>query len=311
LRRLVKSLDSMRLDHLVLQYTPALLSQGDWWVDQAILDFWHTVSARAPAALIVHETYFRTLWYPPSLIRGTWQKSVLKTLARASGHVFSASELLVKEMCRWGLRRPAARLPIGSNIDVFPAEPAALRRIYSLSHDDIVLTLFGSGHNLRRMPRHFQALESRLQESRIAHAWLLLGGVPREVLSPAARVLSPGWLSWEALSAHLHMSDIFLMPHFGGVSAKRGALMSAMGHQLPVVGTRGAMTDSFWNDVPGVALFDERAVDALAQGVLTLCRDGGSRQAMGSHNADYFSKQLTWSTIAAKFLSTIRQQRQE
>lgn len=299
----------MRLDHLVLQYTPMLFSESDWRVDRAIVDFWHLVGARMPTSLIVHETYFRTWRHPPSLVRGASRKRVLKALAKASGHVFSASEPLVEEMSGWGLRQQPMRLPIGANIDVAPADRAVFRRSCGLSEDDIVLTLFGCANNLKLMPRHFQALEARLQESRIAHAWLLLGGVPRELLSPVVRVLSPGWLSPEALSAHLRMSDIFLMPHFCGISAKRGTLMAAMAHGLPVIGTRGVMTDRFWNDVPGVALFEERAVEDFAGGVAALCRDGGLRQSMGSQNADYFRANLTWPAIAAKFLNVIRPER--
>ena len=310
LERLRQSLESSSLDHLVLQYTPAAFSEGDWRVCQAIADFWRMVGARVPTSLIVHETYFRSWRHPPSLVRGTWQKSVLGTLAKASGYVFSASAPLVEEMLGWGLMRPPVRLPIGSNIDVAPADRAILCRSYGLSEEDIVLTLFGCGKNLERMPRHFRIVESRLQESRIAHTWLLLGGVPRELLSPRARVLSPGWLSFEALSAHLRMSDIFLMPHFGGIGAKRGTLMSAMAHGLPVVGTRGVMTDPFWSDVPAVALFDEKAEEDFTEGVLALCRDGGLRQSMGSQNADYFRANLTWPTIAAKFLNAIRTERE-
>jgi glycosyltransferase involved in cell wall biosynthesis len=106
------------------------------------------------------------------------------------------------------------------------------------------------------------------------------------------------------------MSDIFLMPHFGGIGAKRGTLMSAMAHGLPVVGTRGVMTDPFWSDVPAVALFDEKAEEDFTEGVLALCRDGGLRQSMGSQNADYFRANLTWPTIAAKFLNAIRTERE-
>lgn len=309
LQQLLKRLDSMRLDHLVLQYTPLLFSQGDWRVDYAIEDFWRIVSTHLPTSLITHETYFRTWRHPPSLIRGMWQKLVLRKLARASGHVFSASEPLVEEMLDWGLGLPPVRLPIGTNIDVILTDDNLLRKHYMLVDSDIVLTLFGCGNNLRFMLRYFKILQESLRESRIAHAWLLLGGVPREILSPDARVLSPGWLSSESLSAHLQMSDIILMPHICGISAKRGTLMAAMGHGLPVIGTRGVMTDSFWNDVPGIELYDERAVEDFAEGVLTLCRDSDRRLAMGSWNVDYFRRQLTWAAIAAKFSITIRTQR--
>jgi glycosyltransferase involved in cell wall biosynthesis len=306
LERLGQSLESMSLDHLALQYTPLMFSLGDWRVDRAIVDFWRIVSTRMPTSLIAHETYYRTLRHPLSLFRGTCQKFVLRALATISGHVFSASEPLVEEMARWRLRREAVWLPIGSHIDVFQADRAALRNNYALIESDIVLTLFGCGRNLQRMPRHFRILEGRLQEGRIAHAWLLLGGAARELLSRRARVLSPGWLSSEALSAHLQISDIFLMPHFGGISARRTTLMAAMAHGLPVVGTSGKMTEPFWSDVSGVALFEERSVESFAEEVSALCRDDGLRLAMGSQNLDYFSRHPTWPTIAAKFVSAIR-----
>jgi glycosyltransferase involved in cell wall biosynthesis len=306
LERLRQSLESMRLDHLVLQYTPLAFSLGNWRVDRAIADFWRIVSTRMPTSLIVHETYYRTLRHPPSLLRGSWHKFVLRALAMVSGSVFSASEPLVEEMSRWGLRRAVARLPIGSHIDVFPTDRAVLRTNYALTESNIVLTLFGCGNNLQRMPRHFQILEAKLEESRIAHAWLLLGGVPRAILSPRARGLSPGWLSPEELSAHLQMSDISLMPHLGGVSAKRSALMAAMGHGLPVIGTRGVMTDSFWANGPGVALFEESAVEDFAERVVALCRDGGLRREMGSQNAQYILAHLAWPKIAAGFMNAIQ-----
>jgi glycosyltransferase involved in cell wall biosynthesis len=311
LERLMRRLDSMSLDHLVLQYTPLMFSEGRWQVDRAVADFWRAASARMPTSLIAHETYFRHWRQPPSLLLGSWQKSILRTLARASGHVFSASEPLVEEMSGWSLRQPAVRLPIGSNSDVALANRAELRRNYALVDNAIVLTLFGCRNNLSLMLRHLQILEDRLHKCGIAHAWLLLGGVPCEILSPRARIISPGWLSSTALSAHLQMSDIFLMPHFQGISAKRGTFMSAMAHGLPVVGTNGKMTDSFWRQIPGVALFEESAVDDFAEGVVALCRDGGLRLEMGSQNAQYFLAHLAWSNIAASFLSAIQRSRKE
>ncbi len=311
LKRLIWDLGSMSIDHLVLQYTPLLFSEGQWQVDRAIAGFFRSASVRWPTSLIAHEAYFRHWRNPRSLLLGSLQKSSLRILAKTSGHVFSASEPLVEEMSRWNLRRPAVRLPIGANSDVSSSNRAELRRNYALIDNDIVLTLFGCRNNLLRMLRNFPILEGRLNKGGIPHAWLLLGGVPSEILSPRARIISPGWLSSTALSTHLQMSDIFLMPHFQGISAKRGTLMSAMAHGLPVVGTHGKMTDSFWSHIPGVALFEESAVEAFAEGVLALCHDGGRRLEMGGQNVGYFRKHLTWPAIARQFLSRIRPQRQE
>jgi glycosyltransferase involved in cell wall biosynthesis len=168
-----------------------------------------------------------------------------------------------------------------------------------------VLALFGGGTSLKWSAGHVNTLETVLNEGEIPHCWLLLGGVPREWFSLSTPVLIPGWLDSNALSAHLQLTDIVLMPHAFGLSAKRGTLMAALEHALPVVGTKGALTDSFWSALAGVMMVDIANAADFAAAVAVLCPDRRRQQTHGLQNAKYYREQLAWPNIAQKFLGAI------
>ncbi len=305
LDRLLATIAELGLDHLVLQYTPLMYARGSWLPDRPLVRFWRSLSARMRTSVIVHETYFLSWSHPTSLLRGSFQKTKLKNTAKESHIVFTASQPLIHELDGWGLRFPAVMLPISSNIPVIEADVAALRTRHGIITNTLVLTLFGGGNNLKWMMRHIVLLEQQLNAVRIAHTWLLLGGVPRAWLPAEASVLAPGWLSLEELSAYMQMTDIFLMPNWVGVSAKRGTLMAALEHGLAVVGTRGYMSDDLWNNVEGVILADVNDARGFCEAVLSLARDPHRRRRIGHANREYFSKQFAWSRIADELIKAV------
>ena len=305
LAAVVDRLDRFGSDHLILQYTPLMYSSGRWRIERELLRCWRSLCARRSTSLIVHETFFRVWWYPPSLLRGMIQRALLRRFAAGSRNVFSASEPLHEEMSGWALARTPVFLPIGSNIPVAEGDTPALRQSYGIAEREVVLALFGGGTSLKWSAGHVDMVEAKLNEAGIPHCWLLLGGIPRDWFSLTARVLSPGRLSSADLSAHLQLTDIFLMPHVSGLSAKRGTLMAALEHALPVVGTRGPMTDAFWSTVAGVMLVDVANAAKFAAAVVALCPDRQRRQTLGRKNAEYYREKFAWPKIARKFLDTI------
>jgi glycosyltransferase involved in cell wall biosynthesis len=305
LASVLAGLDRLGADHVVLQYTPLMYSEGHWRVERALLKCWRALGGTRPASVIVHETYFRAWRHPPSLLRGTIQKAFLKTLARHSRSVLTASIPLQAEMSGWRTARRPVFLPIGSNIPFTKADRSALRRTYGIAEEEIVLTLFGGGTSLRWSAHIVDSVERTLNNAKIPHSWLLLGRAPSAWFKLTSRVVDPGLLSSVDLSSHLQLTDLFLMPHVQGVSAKRGTLITALEHGLPVVGTKGAMTDAFWQDVHGVTLVDTRDADSFATAVAALCSDRQRRHYLGRRNSDYFRQELTWSKITGRFLDAI------
>lgn len=301
----VKVLDSLGIDELILQYTPLLFSGGRWSVEKKITDYWRVLATLHSTSLIVHETYFREWWRPSSLVRGTVQKSLLVSLARSSKNVFTASQPLQEEMAGWGLAQRPMLLPIGSNIPKANINLAASRLQCGISQDEVVLTLFGGGNALKWAATSINSLEVVLNAAKISHTWILLGGICRNWFTLNSRVVLPGRLSASDVSAHLQMTDIFLMPHVPGLSAKRGTLMAALEHGLPVVGTKGAMTDSFWSNVPGVFLSTLRDTKTFTSTVVGLSKDKERRRVVGRANSYYFDGHFAWNAIVKQFIEGV------
>ncbi len=256
-------------------------------------------------SLIIHETYFRVWEYPPSWWRGTAQKYYLRELASASDFVFTASAPLVEELNTWSLGSKTNRLPIGSNFPYIPIDKTKFRNENRISSETIILLLFGGGAALRGMTSYVNALDAYLRRHRVTAAWLLLGGTPAGWFKLNLPILSPGRLSPENVSAWLQTADIFLMPHKPGLNAKRGTLAAALQHGLPVVGTRGPMTDSFWNAVSGVNLVQAGARLQFCDKVKQLCMDKNLRHLQGEANQRYYQNHLTWTRIAHDFLKGV------
>lgn len=304
LNRLYSHIQAMQLGHLILQFTPLMYIQ-DGWRNQSLIELWQKLSDVANTSLIVHETYFRSWCRPKSILRGAFEKRDLVAMCRASHNVFTASEPLIFEMAEWRLQRPPILLPIGSNVPEAVSDIEALRTHYRLTPGTLVLTLFGGGNNLMWKLDHVQRLEQRLRQGGIEHVWLLLGGIPRSWLPEGAAVVDPGRLPLPELSAHLQMTDLFLMPNWSGVSAKRGTLMAAMNHALPVVGTRGYMTDRFWGGVEGVLLAQQNDIAGFVDMVVALAGDPLRRQLLGKANRKYFLAHFSREVIVQQLIDAL------
>ncbi len=301
----MRKLESLGADHLILQYTPLMFAVNGKYQNSEMCDFWFACSKKWKTSLILHETYFRAWWYPPSLIRGTIEKRLLKLMVQNSNNVFTASQPLLEEIKQWGGDAKIKYLPIGSNLPLHPIERSKMRCENGIDHNDVVLTLFSGGESLRRLSHYVNGVDALLSKNGIQAHWLLLGGVREDYFSLTLPVFSPGFLPPNALSAWLQLTDIFLMPHISGLSAKRGTLMAALQHGLPVVGTKNSMTDSFWDELPSVVLTPIPGAKAFANSVLNLSYSKELRKEVGQQNRIYFEQYFTWNRIAEDLLEFI------
>jgi glycosyltransferase involved in cell wall biosynthesis len=300
---LKEAIDALGPDHVVLQYTPLSYALTGGYPNVALDAFWEALGRRYRTSLILHETYFRAWWHPPSWVTGSLQKWLMQRLVRHSHRVLTASHPLIEEIRRWPRRPPCLLLPLGTNVPVAPADRAALRARYGVAPYEQVLTLFGGGEGLRRMRAHVEAVDAEFAARSTPARWLLLGGIPGDWFSLRLAAIRPGFLAVEDLSAHLQMTDIFLMPHISGLCAKRSALIAALAHGLPVVGTRGPYTDAFWDDAPGVTLVDRRPARAIARAAAALATDEGLLRRQGTENLRLFESRFAWTSVAEAFVS--------
>lgn len=301
----IKKLLSINPDHIILGYTPLTFVSGGGYQNFDIGSFWSNCFHRWKTSLILHETYFRAWWHPASIIKSVFEKHLLETMVRNSHHVFTASQPLFDEIKQWNHHAKVALLPIASHLPFTPNDPGKVRCQNGIESNEIILTLFGGGVGLQKLKHYVSFVDSILAKEKQPARWLFLGAIDKQLFRLKLPILSPGFLPPKDLSSWLQLTDIFLMPHISGLSAKRSTLMAAMQHSLPVVGTQGPMTDLIWRAMPGILLSPMPGKRQFAANILKLIRSPRLRKEMGLHNFNYYNKYLTWEHITEKLLRFI------
>jgi glycosyltransferase involved in cell wall biosynthesis len=108
----------------------------------------------------------------------------------------------------------------------------------------------------------------------------------------ATRVLARGALEPQALSCALQACDVLLQPYPDGVTTRRTTAMAALAHGVPLVTTRGEVTEPLWA-LGGAAALVAPAPGDLADAVGRLLDDEGRREALGASGRALYESQFT------------------
>jgi glycosyltransferase involved in cell wall biosynthesis len=96
----------------------------------------------------------------------------------------------------------------------------------------------------------------------------------------ADRVLATGELDARDLSLHVSACDVMLQPYIDGVSSRRTSTMVALAHGVPIVTTKGVLTESFWAESKAVAMAPVEDISALVERTQQLLPDTDARLSM-------------------------------
>ena len=125
-------------------------------------------------------------------------------------------------------------------------------------------------------------------------------------LDPAVRVHAPGYLAAASFAATLAASDLFLLPVVDGVSTRRGSLMAALQHGLPVLGTSGPLTDAVLRDAsPALRLTAVGEVADFSAAAAALGADAEARAAAAGAARALYQRQFDWPVIADRLLAAV------
>jgi glycosyltransferase involved in cell wall biosynthesis len=301
---LFTQLKQARVKTVILQYTCWLYSPKGFSL--ALIPFWQQCSQHFQTILVVHETYYWYLKYPGTWFKGIIQQYVLQQLVRHSDQVCCSSEAYIQQLSRYTQKQNKIhQLPIPSNIPPQPfsiQERMELRQSLGITPEQRqVLTLFGCYASIQQS--WLTQLDRRLQALGKSVAWLLIGDAKKIDLPLYNPIIRPGFLDAVSLSHHIQISDLMLLPHEFGISAKRTSLMAGLEHGIPVIGTKGRLTDGFFADIKSVSLVSDRDYPAFEVEVLNFLDQPSSLSDLVISGQDYYAKHLSWAVVA-KTLAT-------
>lgn len=293
-------------DAVLIQYVPFLYARRGIGFAAPVLS-WLLRRRGVPVVTIVHEPYVPLWTNTKSFVRGVAQRAMLVMLMLASARVAVTTRFWERELRRWlpwrGHR--IARIPVGSNIPLSPistTERSALRACLGLAQDDLVLTFFGSLHGTKLLGLIVRSV-AHLQSTGLPAVLLIIGQEAEALSSIAAEVglvpgtvVCTGYSSPEDVSRSLQCGDLFLAPFTDGVSTRRTTVIAALQHRLPVVTTKGRLTEEelFADAIAMVPCRDE---DAFVRRVADLARDPDDRRALAERGHGLYERTFTWPAI--------------
>jgi glycosyltransferase involved in cell wall biosynthesis len=253
------------------------------------------VASRARAGdrvdLMVHEPFlpFREGSWRQDVAAGVHRLMVWQLL-RAARRTWVSIPAWATALTAWAPRHmPFCWLPVPSNVPVCP-DPVTSARVRSRLPDTTRRVVGHFGTFDRLQTARLQELVPALLAGRDDLGALLLGrqsdDFARHLVQRhpelASRVIGAADLPSAALSSHLRACDVVLQPYPDGASTRRTTLMAALAHGIPVVTTRGRLTEPFWETSSAVALADAEDVGALIDATRDLVDDDSRRQAMST-----------------------------
>ncbi len=253
---------------------------------------------------------------------GPLRERAVRLMARSSDGVICTDEADLATVSHWGLRPPAHLIPIGSNIPVAQTG----ERTVSASDPDAQQTLqigyFGllnSSKGIDVLLRGYRIVRQRglsvtltmiganlgdSDPTNVAYARRIKGQISELDIDGSVRWT--GQLSPEDTSRALQSLDACVLPYEDGASFRRGTLMAALAHGLPIITTRPSRRPAgeasrCLSDRENCLLVPPGDVGALAEAIQELANSPSLRERLARGARD-LSKQFTWERIARKTL---------
>ncbi len=214
---------------------------------------------------------------------------------------------------RAGIRPPVYRIPIGSNIPLAPPadfDRATWRAQQGLAPDDVLVGYFGLLSRTKGVLELVQALATLPSRFKL----LIIGGAAplpdderyaAEVQSCIAahglseRVKITGPCSEAEVSGWLMATDLVALPFHDGASFRRGSLLAALAHGVPVVTTTPAarLDPPLVGDVHALLVSPSQAVE-LRTALERVAADAALRERLAVEGPALAAK-FSWPDIAA------------
>lgn len=298
-------------DWMLLQYQ--CFSYGKWGLNLELPRAMARVSWRAKNgektrfALMMHEPFVRATTLK-NAIMSAWQRWQLWSLGRSARANFFSIEAWRDEFSPWFPNRANLHLPVMSNIPYAFVERETARRELELKDSDFVLGIFGTAHGSRLLERALDA--ARAVRGAGFDPVVLYIGPHRDAMRAAlsgVRILAPGALVAREISRHFAAMDVYLATFVDGVSTRRGSLMAALQHGVPVVGTSGNLTDNFWQRENGrsIALAPVENAQKFGDLVKNLTLDKDKRREIGLAGRELYQREFAVEVTARRLMETL------
>jgi glycosyltransferase involved in cell wall biosynthesis len=292
---------SARFDWLIVQYNPFSFGPRGFapWLVSALR------TSRIPIACMFHETFAVPLWPWQHILMRVWQYPQFVSLVRSGRSHFASTERWLVQVRRWA-RGPSCLLPVGSNLPLCELTKSEARKRLGIPSDALVLGVFGFAHITKRA--EWIGAAARLVGSRFPQTQVLSVGQLGDSIRTACGDVplnDQGPLARPEVSLRLRAMDLFLAPLTDGISARRGSIVAALQHGLPICSTVREHTDRFLRDLasPGFSLTPYNREALFRESVLRMAERSLQQPDLGRDLVRFHDTHFAWQEIARRMVA--------
>jgi len=233
----------LAIDWLVVQFNPFSFGRRGFCphLPAALATIRRQKTARV--AVMFHETMVPS-WPWKFLAMSGWQRPIFDWVCRLAETVFVSTERWIPQVRRASRKVACHHLPVGSNIPRSLLTTSQARRRLGIGDEVTVLGIFGQNHPSRPLDWIAKAAEGLREPGR--QPLIVYVGPDGDAVKKACGAISVidcGVQPAESVGDHLLAMDALVSPFVDGASTRRGSLIAALQHGVPVATTRREWTD--------------------------------------------------------------------
>ena len=285
-----------RFDWLIVQYNPFCFGRRGFapWLIPALL------GSGIPVAVMFHETFAVPLWPWQQVVMRIWQYPQFALLARTGLCNFVSTERWLAQVRRWATG-PSQLLPVGSNLPLCSLTKREAREKLDQSPDALILGVFGFAHQSKRTA--WIGAAARRIHDRFPQTQVLCVGQVGQLLRDVCGktpVRDHGFLPGPEVSLRLRAMDLFLAPLTDGISGRRGSVVAALQHGLPICSTVRNYTDTYLKNFvcPAFSLVPHDNQALFCDEALRLAEETLHQPNFGHQLKEFHDTYFAWPVIA-------------
>ena len=284
-------------DWLIVQYNP--FSFGNRGYAPGLITALRSV--RIPIACIFHETFAIPLWPPwQHIVMRLWQYPQFVSLVRIGRCHFVATERWLAQVRQWA-NGSSILLPVGANLPLCTLTKSEARKRLGLNPDALILGVFGFAHQSKRtewIGGAARRIHARFSQTEV----LSIGQVGQWVRGACGEtpVHDHGFLPGPEVSLRLRAMDLFLAPLKDGISGRRGSIVAALQHGLPICSTVRNYTDTFLKNFasPAFSLVPHDNQELFSEEALRMAEKALQQPNFGHELKEFHDRHFAWPVIA-------------
>lgn len=244
------------------------------------------------------------------------QRLIAYTLAFLAKKIIVSIDITQKSLSFFS--KKVSRVPVPSNIVPYQTSVQELsaNKYKIAANNEFVICSFG----IRKHDGILDVLAGLIQEGYNVKL-VLMGKISElqasEILTKARslyiedRLLLTGYLTEKEIFINLKCADLFILLEtvnkkgHGGASTKSGSLAAAYAAGLPIISTKGHITDDFFIDHKNILFVKQNNFPILLSSIKSVINNQYLRQELSEGATATYERELNWNKATEKYMKAL------